>query len=309
MKTVSRIRPSRSLLILIGATLAILVAVLGLPALGLITSSNPAGQQTNPPITITNVSDNIYMIKGGSGANCYFLAGKKTNLLVDAKMSAESLKEMLAEIQKISAKPLSLVILTHSDGDHVNGLSGLPGGVRILAHKKTYEEMLPAVEQRPELKNFLPSETYEGGKNLDFEGTKLELRNFGPAHTSGDTVIFIPESKVAIAGDLVFIGRDPLIHKHKNGSFFGLIKTLESMLAYKPEIELFLSGHADSASRQEVSELVKSLKDKEARVRGMIQQKKTLEEIKAAFGVGPASTSSRRPSLIDIIYQEISEQK
>jgi len=81
--------------------------------------------------------------------------------------------------------------------------------------------MLPAVEQRPELKNFLPSETYEGIKNLDFEGTKLELRNFGPAHTSGDTVIFIPESKVAIAGDLVFIGRDPLIHKHKNGSFSG----------------------------------------------------------------------------------------
>jgi glyoxylase-like metal-dependent hydrolase (beta-lactamase superfamily II) len=249
------------------------------------------------------------MIKGGSGANCYFLAGKKTNLLIDAKMSPESLKEMLTEIQKISAKPLSLVILTHSDGDHVNGLSGLPGGVRILAHKKTYEEMLPAVEQRPELKNFLPSETYEGIKNLDFEGTKLELRNFGRAHTSGDTVIFIPESQVAIAGDLVFIGRDPLIHKQKNGSFFGLIKTLESMLAYKPEIELFLSGHADPASRQEVSELVKSLKEKEARVRGMIQQKKTLEEIKAAFGVGPASASSRRPSLIEIIYQEITEEK
>ena len=309
MKTLSRIRLSRSLLILLGAILAILTAVLVLPASGLITSSDAAGQQTNPPITITNVRDNIYMIKGGSGANCYFLAGKKTDLLVDAKMSSESLKEMLAEIQKISAKPLSLVILTHSDGDHVNGLSGLPAGVRILAHKRAYQEMLPAVEQRPELKNFLPSETYEGSKSLDFEGTRLELRNFGPAHTSGDTVIFIPESKVAIAGDLVFIGRDPLIHKQKNGSFFGLIKTLESMLAYKPEIELFLSGHADPASRQDIAELVNSLKEKEARVREMIQQKKTLEEIRAAFGLEPGSAPSRRPSLIDIIYQEIMEQK
>lgn len=309
MKTVSRIRFWRSFLILIGAVLAISTAFLVLPASGLIASTGATVQATNPPITIEKVKDNIFIIKGGSGANCYFLAGKKTNLLVDAKMSAESLKEMLAEIEKISPRPLSLVILTHSDGDHVNGLSGLPGGVKILAHKKTYEEMLPAVEQRPELKNFLPSETYEGIKNLDFEGTRLELRNFGPAHTSGDTVIFIPESRVAIAGDLVFIGRDPLIHKQKNGSFFGLIKTLESMLAYKPEIELFLSGHADPASRQEVSELVKSLKEKEASVRGMIQQKKTLEEIKAAFGVGPASASSRRPSLIEIIYQEITGQK
>ncbi|HAV41280.1 MAG TPA: hypothetical protein DCW97_02580 [Acidobacteria bacterium] len=309
MKIARGTKLSNFYLILQGAVLIISTAFLVLPASGVITSSNPAGQQTNPPITINKVRDNIYMIKGGSGANCYFLAGKKTNLLIDAKMSPESLKEMLTEIQKISAKPLSLVILTHSDGDHVNGLSGLPGGVKILAHKKTYEEMLPAVEQRPELKNFLPSETYEGIKNLDFEGTKLELRNFGPAHTRGDTVIFIAVSKVAIAGDLVFIGRDPLIHKQKNGSFFGLIKTLESMLAYKPEIELFLSGHADPASRQEVSELVKSLKEKEARVRGMIQQKKTLEEIKAAFGVGPASASSRRPSLIEIIYQEITEEK
>ncbi len=309
MKIARRTKLSNFYLILLGAVLTISTVVLVLPASGLITGSKAAGQQTNPQLTINKVRDNIYMIKGGSGANCYFLAGKKTNLLIDAKMSPESLKDMLAEIQKISAKPLSLVILTHSDGDHVNGLSGLPHGVKILAHKKTYEEMLPAVEQRPELKDFLPSETYEGSENLDFEGTKLELRNFGPAHTSGDTVIFIPKSKVAIAGDLIFIGRDPLIHKQKNGSFFGLIKTLESMLAYKPEIELFLSGHADPASRQDVAELVNSLKEKEARVREMIQQKKTLEEIKGAFGLEPGSAPSRRPSLIDIIYQEIMEQK
>lgn len=309
MKIARGTKLSNFYLILLGAVLTISTVVAVLPASGLITGSNPAGQQTNPPITINKVRDNIYMIKGGSGANCYFLAGEKTNLLIDAKMSPESLKEMLAEIQKISAKPLSLVILTHSDGDHVNGLSGLPGGVKILAHKKTYEEMLPAVEQRPELKDSLPSENYEGSKDLDFEGTRLELRNFGPAHTSGDTVIFIPASKVAIAGDLVFIGRDPLIHQQKNGSFFGLIKTLESMLAYKPEIELFLSGHADPASRQDIAELVNSLKEKEARVREMIQQKKTLEEIKGAFGLEPGSSPSRRPSLIDIIYQEIMEQK
>jgi len=161
MKIVSRIRPSRSLLILIGATLAILVAVLGLPASGL----NPAGQQTNPPITITNVSDNIYMIKGGSGANCYFLAGKKTNLLVDAKMSPESLKEMLAEIEKISPQPLSLVILTHSDGDHVNGLSGLPGGVRIC-HKKPMRRCCRLSNRGQNLKTFYPRKLMKALKIL-----------------------------------------------------------------------------------------------------------------------------------------------
>ncbi|MCR4396425.1 MAG: MBL fold metallo-hydrolase [Candidatus Saccharicenans sp.] len=269
-------------------------------------------QQTSPPpLTIEKVKDNIYLIKGGSGANCYFIAGPKSNLLVDAKMTPDSFLAMLAEIQKISAKPLLMIILTHSDGDHVNGLRGLNQKVRLLAHRKTYEEMLPAVEQTPELKDILPSETYENSQVLDFEGTRLELKNFGPAHTSGDTIIFIPGSRVAIVGDLMFYGRDPLIHKHKNGTFFGYLKTLQAMLNYNPEIEIYLSGHADPAGRQEAAGLIDSLKDKEARVRQMIEQGRTLDEIKSAFGVQPPPAGSpvRRPPLIEIIYQEIMEKK
>jgi glyoxylase-like metal-dependent hydrolase (beta-lactamase superfamily II) len=266
-------------------------------------------QTTPPPIKIENIRDNIFLIKGGSGANCYFLAGNKTNLLFDAKMTPNSMREMLAEIQKVSPRPLSIVILTHSDGDHVNGLPGLPEVVKIISHKNAFEEMLPAVEKTPELKKFLPSETYQDWRELDFEGIGLELRNFGPAHTSGDTVAIIPTSKVAIVGDLVFIGRDPLIHKHKNGSFYGLIKTLESLLAYKPEIELFLSGHADPVGREEVISLLNTLRQTEAQVREMIQQNKTLEEIKTAFGIQPTASPPRRPPLVEIIYQEIMEKK
>ncbi|MGQ9801104.1 MAG: MBL fold metallo-hydrolase [Candidatus Saccharicenans sp.] len=268
-------------------------------------------QTTPPPLKIEKIRDNIYLIKGGSGANCYFITGQKSNLLFDAKMTPDSFKEMLSEIQKISPKSLGMIILTHSDGDHVNGLKGLTEKVKILAHKKTYEEMLPAVEQTPELKEYLPSETYEDSQMLEFEGTRLELRNFGPAHTSGDTITFIPASKVAIVGDLMFFGRDPLIHKHKNGTFFGYLKTLQAMLDYRPEIEAFLSGHSDPVGRQEVKGLIDSLKEKEARVRQMIEQGRTLDEIKLAFGVQPppAGTTVRRPLLVEIIYQEITEKK
>jgi len=191
-------------------------------------------------------------------------------------MTAESFTDMLAIIQKTSPLPLGLIILTHSDGDHVNGLRGLQAKVKILAHRKTYEEMLPAVEQMPELKDILPTETYEGSRLIDFEGTRLELKNFGPAHTSGDTIIFLPDSRTAIVGDLMFYGRDPLIHKHKNGTFFGYLKTLQLMLDYIPEIEIFLSGHAEPVGRKEVTQLIASLKEKEARVRELVEQARLL---------------------------------
>ncbi len=263
------------------------------------------------PLAIEKIKDNVFIIKGGSGANCFLIAGKKTNLLIDAKMTPESFRDMLAEIQKISARPLAMIILTHSDGDHVNGLRGLQEKVKILSHRKTYEEMLPAVEQTPELKDILPTETYVGSRLIDFEGTRLELRNFGPAHTSGDTIIFIPESRVAIAGDLMFYGRDPLIHKHKDGTFFGYLNTLQAMLDYRPEIEIFLSGHAEPAGRQEVTGLIASLKEKETKIREMMEQGKSLDDIKAAFGVQPPPAGSpvRRPPLVEIIYQEIKGKK
>ncbi len=142
---------------------------------------------------------------------------------------------------------------------------------------------------------------------MDFEGTGLELKNFGPAHTSGDTIIFVPSSRVAIVGDLMFFGRDPLIHKHKNGSFYGYLKTLENLLAYKPEIEIFLSGHAEPASRQQVAGLLDGLRQKENQVRQLVEQGKSLDEIKTIMGIQPppSGTTSRWPSLVEIIYQEI----
>lgn len=269
-------------------------------------SSLLAQPASSSPVTLEKIKDNIYLIKGGAGANCYLIAGKKSHLLVDAKMNDHSFQEMLSQIKKITGQPVGLIILTHSDGDHVNGLAGLNEEMKILAHQKTYEEMLPLVERSPELKKILPTETYQKSKVLIFEGNKLELRNFGPAHTSGDTVIFVPDSRLAIVGDLMFFGRDPLIHKHKNGSFYGYVKTLQELLAYKPEIEIFLSGHAEPASRQQVAELIDYLRQKEKQVKELIDQGKTLEEIKSLLGEKTATGSTRRwPSLVEIIYQEI----
>lgn len=303
----------RSKKIILNSSIGLFAAAMALIFCLIMTSGLTSAQQPSspPPLVIEKIKDNVHIIKGGSGANCFLIAGKKTNLLIDAKMTPESFKEMLAEIQKISARPLGMIILTHSDGDHVNGLRGHQERVKILAHRKTYEEMLTAVEQTPELKDILPTETYEGSKLIDFEGTRLELRNFGPAHTSGDTIIFIPESRVAITGDLMFYGRDPLIHKHKNGTFFGYLNTLQAMLDYRPEIEIFLSGHAEPAGRTEVAGLIASLKEKEVKIRELMEQGKTLDDIKAALGVPspPAGSPVRRPTLVEIIYQEIKEKK
>ena len=69
--------------------------------------------------------------------------------------------------------------------------------------------------------------TFKAGTVFLPEGLPARLANFGPAHTSGDSIVFFPKERAAFVGDLVFLGRDPLVHRQKGGTSFGLARNLE----------------------------------------------------------------------------------
>src|ERR1700753_4232138 len=63
----------------------------------------------------------LYWIEGGGG-NSGVIIGDKGVVVIDAKTTDASGAQLVAEIAKLTPKPITHVILTHSDGDHVNGL-------------------------------------------------------------------------------------------------------------------------------------------------------------------------------------------
>jgi len=267
-------------------------------------------QQAPAPISIQPLRDGVYLIKGGAGANAGLIVGRREAVVIDAKMTEESAKAMLAEIRKVTPNPVKRLILTHSDGDHVNGLAGFPTGLAILAHPNTRKDMEEAFKdpKLSALAAWLPTELVSGERDLRIEGVHMRLLHFGPAHTQGDLVVFLPEQRVAFVGDLLFFGRDPLIHRHKNGSSFGLVATLKRLLTL--EADTFVSGHADPAGKAQIQELLASLQERQDKIKGLIAQGKTLEEIKAAFGVTePPAAQRRRPGLVEVIYLELTEKK
>ena len=269
----------------------------------------PVFAQQQTLIKVHQVKGNIYEVKGGSGANTGFFIGEKEVLVIDAKMSEESAKQMIAEIKKLTSNPIEHIILTHSDGDHVNGLIGFPEGINIIAHHQTRKHMDEAFKE-PKQRLYLPTQTFSTKMKL-YSGSKLiKLLYFGPAHTNGDIVVFFPEEKVAFLGDLIFLGRDLLIHRHKNGSSFGAVKTLKSILEL--DADTFVHGHGDIASKSDIEGLVKSLEEKQNKIKALIQEGKTLDEIKKVFNVEdrPAQPGRRRwLSLVETIYLEITEKK
>ncbi len=285
--------------------------------ISLLTTSSLWGQQPSQPLrsgpasdapSIKGVRGNLYQVGGGVG-NAFFFVGPDEVLVIDAKISAEAARQMLAEIKKIAPHPVRRVVLTHSDGDHVNGLAGFPPHLQIIAHTNARQDMVKA-NAAGATKLPLPNETLSKDLTLWLGDTEVRLLYFGPAHTNGDIVVYIPSEKAAIVGDLVFVGRDPLIHASRHGSSFGLVSVLKSLIPSNADV--FLSGHADGVDKKAVEDLVAKVEQKQAEVKALVQQGKTLAEVKQALGDAeqPARPGGRRwPSLIEIIYQELTEKK
>ena len=187
------------------------------------------GQQAPPPLKVMPLSGGAYWTTGGAGANTGFIVGTNGVIVIDAKMTPDSAKEMLVAIAKVTTKPVTHVILTHSDPDHVNGLSGFPKGLTIIAQENCKKEMEEAVNAPPApgpfgaasaaLRDYLPTQTVSKTQDMTIDGVRLRLLHFGPAHTSGDLIVYLPQQKILYSGDILTMQFPlPLVHREKHGS-------------------------------------------------------------------------------------------
>lgn len=282
-----------------------------------------SGVQTTPPpkpaasqpaaMTVEHISGGLYFVKGGAGANTAFYVGEKDVTVFDAKMTAEAAREMLAEIVKITAKPVASLIITHSDLDHINGLTGFPKNIHPIASKNTKKEMEEAFrdEKMAAYREYPFAPPFEGRTVFQTAGGEsFPLIQMGPAHTSGDIIIVFPKEKAAFIGDLVFVGRDPLIHRPKGGTAAGYIASLKTMIEMDG-VETYLSGHAAALNKADLRALLQTLEEKTAGVKALIAEGKTLEEVKATLlpPPPPGAPPSRWPSFVEIVYLELTEKK
>jgi cyclase len=292
--------------------LAIISGILVLQAAIASAQQDPPSRQESAAVTIQPITMTLLLVKGGDGANSGLIVGSREVFAIDAKMSPESVQEMLAELKKTVHFPVTKIILTHSDGDHINGLPGFPKGLPIISQEQVKADMMKAAVDLPALQDYLPTVVFKDELKLKSGRRTVTLCHYGPAHTDGDTVVYVDLERTAFVGDLVFIGRDPIVHRSKNGSSFGLVQTLKAILDHRPHIETFIPGHGDMVTRAEVEGLVRSIEIKQTRIKTLIAEGKSLDEIKKILQVEDRPGAGGRPqfmSLAEVIYQELTEKK
>jgi glyoxylase-like metal-dependent hydrolase (beta-lactamase superfamily II) len=139
--------------------------------------------------------NNIYIVKGGV-ANTGFVVGDKEVAAIDAEMTADSAQKMIDEIRKVTSKPLTRLILTHSDGDHVNGLAGFPKGIEIISSAQAKNEMAEAFKAPnfQALQEFLPTKTFADKLDFEIAPERIQLLYFGPRTQQRRRGVFPPGS-------------------------------------------------------------------------------------------------------------------
>src|SRR5437762_13712107 len=147
-----------------------------------------------PPITMKMLMPDVYAGLGGAGGNSTIIIGKTGVIVVDAKQTEPGAKDLLAQIAKITSKPVTTVFLTHSDGDHVNGLVAFPAGVKVIAHENNKKEQQAAIAaggRGAPPPDRLPQQVVTKQKEtVTIDGVQLELYHWGADHTSGDRIVY-----------------------------------------------------------------------------------------------------------------------
>jgi glyoxylase-like metal-dependent hydrolase (beta-lactamase superfamily II) len=227
-----------------------------LAALSLGAALSAAAADISNAVRARAVMPNVWFVQGeaamGSSANRNFISNAgfvvtdEGVVVIDALGSPALAEELIAEIRGITPQPIRYVIVTHYHADHIYGLQAFKAaGATIVAHQAGREYLgsdtarLRLEASRQDLFPWIDEKTQVVGADrwvdqdttLRLGGLDFQLRHVGPAHTTEDLAVFVPQLGVLFAGDLVFQGRIPFVGQADSQQWITSLTQLQGIKA------------------------------------------------------------------------------
>ncbi len=191
--------------------------------------------------TAAEVSPGVYAYIQPDGTwwinNTGFLAGPQGVISIDSCSTERRTRAYQDAIAAVTTAPVRAVVNTHHHGDHTFGNCLFPNAA-IIGHERTRAEALASGPPRDmpfwtgpdwgELSLDPPFVTFADEIALHAGDLRAEVRYVGtPAHTTNDSIVWIPERSVLFCGDLIFNGGTPFLLM---GSVEGALEVIEQVL-------------------------------------------------------------------------------
>ena len=227
-------------------------------------------------LTTHHVAGTVHYL-AGRGGNIGLSIGDDGVVMVDDQF-APLTDRIVETIRGISNGNIRFLINTHVHGDHVGGNENLGRmGIHIVAAERVrlrLAERLPAVA--------LPVLTYNEPVTIHLNDEDVRLIPVPPAHTDGDTFIHFRGSDVLHLGDVFRTVAFPVIDRNNGGTLDGTIDALGIAAGIAGPGTKIVPGHGVVSGREDVIEFRDMIIDVGAKVRALVADGATYDEVLAA---------------------------
>ena len=243
-------------------------------------------------LEIVPAAGQVHMVtRPGGGGNIGVFAGDDGVLLVDS-LFAPLADRLVGAVRRVSDRPIRFLINTHVHPDHIGGNEPLAGrDVLIFAHDNVRVRTLDRLRFPRGGGRFAPQPpagarplvTYNDAVSFHFNGEEVRAFLAPAAHTDGDTFVHFPGSDVLHLGDVFRTTSYPIVDVYNGGTVTGTIAALEAALALAGPDTRIIPGHGlRVVGRETLVEFLEMIHDIRDRVRTMIAEGSTLEDVMAA---------------------------
>lgn len=195
--------------------------------------------------------------------NAGILVGDDGVLVIDSLRVPSYARDLIADVRRLTDRPIRYVVDTHAHWDHAFGNQEFPESIlvghvncrreleeygelwrdNVVARRNEWSEEVRTVEIRP------PSLTFDSRLELHFGGRRVDLVYLGRAHTSGDLFVHLPDDGLLFTGDVAQDGGVPYM---LDGFMREWIET-DARLLELP-FERFMAGHGPIGEKPAVAE-------------------------------------------------------
>jgi cyclase len=310
----------------------------------------PGGSAQQPALDVVQIRPTSYVI-AGAGGNIVVQIGPEGVVLVDSG-STEGADRVLAAIRRLTDLPIRYIINTSMDADHTGGneklakagLSILPGAVvagagldddvvsnfgraSVLAHENVLTRMsAPTGRQSPVPSALWPTKTFNYHQySMYLNGEGIQVIHQPAAHTDGDTIVFFRRGDVIATGDIIDTTRWPVIDTKRGGTVQGELDALNRLmdmtifnlpLQWKADRTFLVPGHGHVYDKLDLLEYRDAVTIVRDRVQDLIDEGKTLAQVKAANPTlgyrsqyGADSGGWTTDMFVEVIYNELTAKK
>jgi len=194
----------------------------------------------------------------GHNNNLSFIVTSDGVLVVNAGANYLLAKALHTEIKKIT----DFVVLENAQGHAMLGSNyWQEQGATVIAHEDAvqeikdtsfavFEEMKRVMKEKADgTKVSLPDESFKHKKVIEMGGVRFELIHLGPTHSPGDIVVWLPQKRLVVSGDMAFHQRMLPLFEYTDTAAW--LKTWDKFAALGAEY--VIPGHGEATNMAEVT--------------------------------------------------------